>query len=164
MFTILQWHVYDIASVITFSLPPGVLLLNIPLHLIGADGRVCQIRNHGHRRHHGGDDPGVAAAHGPHRQAHPAPLRPRRNVHLLHIHHNLFSHKGVSYGMLLVKNQFRLQNDESYYSEISLQKERRSFGLSIYLPSFYLLDFWWLIYFGYSTPVTYDEIHKFWIT
>lgn len=76
---------------------PGVLLLYVSLHIFWSDGRVCQVRDHGYRSHHGRHDPGVSAPHGPHRPQDPASVRARGNVHILHLHYHLVSHKGVSY-------------------------------------------------------------------
>lgn len=75
----------------------GFLLLNVAFHIVGLDGGVRKVRYHGHRRHHGGNDVGVATSHGSHGPSHSTPLRPRWNVYLLNFHHDLFSHKGVSY-------------------------------------------------------------------
>lgn len=75
----------------------GVLLLNITVYIIGADWRVGEVCNDGDRCNHGWDDLGLSPLDGSHRKTYAAPLRPGRNVHLLHFHHDFFPHKGVSY-------------------------------------------------------------------
>lgn len=75
----------------------GILLFNLTVYIIGADGRVGEICNDGDWCNHGWDDLGLSSFDGPHRQAHAAPLWPGRDVHLLHLHHYFFPHKGVSY-------------------------------------------------------------------
>lgn len=78
---------------------PGILLFDVPVHLVWSHGRVCQVRHNGHWCHHGGDDAGLPATHGPHWKTDLAPVRAWRDVHLLNIHHHLISDKGVSYNI-----------------------------------------------------------------
>lgn len=83
--------------------PTGVLLLHFAVHIFGSNRRVCQICDHGNRRHHGRHDPRVLATHGQNRAPNPAPLRPWGNVHLLYFHHHFIPYKGVSYKIVVSK-------------------------------------------------------------
>lgn len=76
------------------TLNSGLLLLDVAVHVVGPDRGVSQVRHDGNRRHHGGHDAGLFAFDGPHWAQDAAPIRARRHVHLLHLHHYIVSDQG----------------------------------------------------------------------
>lgn len=111
---------------------PGILLFDVPVHLVWSHGRVCQVRHNGHWCHHGGDDAGLPATHGPHWKTDLAPVRAWRDVHLLNIHHHLISDKGVSYniavGMVKEKKVWWEMSERVRVRGMKLRVEK-SFGM-----------------------------------
>lgn len=51
---------------LTVSVDTGLLLLDVPVHVVGPDRGVGKVRHDGNRRHHGGHDAGLFAFDGPH--------------------------------------------------------------------------------------------------